>query len=157
MESEDLVVREFAQLSKELGITFDAPVRDSWGMEGRLTLSTGLAFCAADWWDRGGVFTLFLGRYFEVEGLPFYSEFPVADLKNDDVRVPYTWKNELEDRIRRQFEILRLRGGSWLKGDFSCEPYIRHKVLPRRNEPNQSPDPTFASGTPAAKQPECLP
>ena len=137
MQSEDLVIREFERLSKECGITFDTPVRDSCGMEGTLTFRTGTAFCAADWWDRGGVFTLFLGRYFEVGGQPFFSEFPVAAMKNDDVSVPYAWKNELEDRIQRQFEILRLRGVSWLKGDFSCEPYVRHKVLPRRKEPNQ--------------------
>ena len=89
----------------------------------------GSAYCVADWWDRGIVFTLFLGRRFEISGRRFISEFPVENLTRSELPRTLNY-DSIDNQIQKQFQLLSHHGLSWLKGDFSREPYIRHHVGP---------------------------
>jgi hypothetical protein len=145
MNHEDLVAIEFARITKDFGCLFEAPVRKPSGMgEGTLTFNTGTAFCAADWWDRGGIFTLFLGRCWDIGGRSFVSEFPVEEMVQH-AKVRPSGGRDVEVQIREQFEILSRHGISWLRGDFSQEAFIRHKVRVRAEGPGSSTGATVAA------------
>jgi hypothetical protein len=131
MFEEDKVQLEFVRLATATGVAFTEPVREYEGAgEGSITYKCGVAFCKAQWWEHGCLFVLFLGRHFEVGGRKFVSEFPVAALEKAEKK-PRDF-GDVAGQIEVQFRILRAHGCSWLAGDFSQEPFVRHKVLPFR-------------------------
>jgi hypothetical protein len=127
MLSEERVQREFAKIGEEFSVVWAIPVRRYSGAgEGTLTYKCGAAYCTADWWDHGCFFTLLLGRSFEIGGRSFVSEFPIEALGEEKRRV--SDRSDIGGQIDDQFRLLRLCGRGWLAGDFSREPFIKHKV-----------------------------
>jgi hypothetical protein len=142
MTGEELVCAEFRRVLGELGCASGSHARDTAGAgEGSLTQWVGNAFCRAEWWDRGGRFTLFLGRTWVSPGGSFACEFPVENLAGGEGAAGRP-EAGLEPQIREQFGLLQRHGGPWLSGDFSQEPYIPHRVFPVRAElaPASAPD-----------------
>ena len=134
MIAEEIVISHLEALQRGLGIGSTTPVGIHAGMgEGTVKVRFGAAYCTADWWDRGVVFTLFLGRHYEISGCRFITEFAVEALVEAPLGRVVGYEN-IEDQIRKQFELLHKHGLNWLRGDFSREPFIRHKVLPDREE-----------------------
>ena len=129
MTDDDLVLKNFDLLGRELGVEI-TPVRGPEIMgERQIKVRFGSAYCIADWWDRGLLFTLFLGRHYTIAGRRFVSEFEVDAYEESPLR-RVADHNDMEGQIKQQFGLLRKHGLPWLRGDFSREPFIRHRVRP---------------------------
>jgi hypothetical protein len=134
MNGAEGVIRAFENLGRELGVEEVTPVSQPRGMgKGTIKIRFRAAYCTADWCDRGFAFTLFLGRHFEIGGRRFITEFSVNAFEESAPRRVGD-HSDIDVQIMEQFRLLRLHGLAWLRGDFSREPFIRHQVLPEREE-----------------------